>query len=76
MNYVNIKIIDKCKGFIQRTIHHELLISTYIHFFPFFTAHKPKTFELRGLSIKNIYFFTVPNSHTQMGSLSLKNASE
>jgi hypothetical protein len=46
-----------------------------------FTAHsvcgkKPKTIKIRGQLIKNSIFSPVPKSHTQMGSLSAKNASE
>jgi hypothetical protein len=37
---------------------------------------KPKTIEIRGQSIKKYDFFAVPTSHTQMGSLSAKNAIE
>jgi hypothetical protein len=37
----------------------------------------PKTFEIRGQKTKkNGFFGPVPKSHTQMGSLSAKNASE
>jgi hypothetical protein len=47
----------------------------------FFTSHsvcgkKTKTCEIRGQMIKNGFFGSVPKSATQMGSLSVKNASE
>jgi hypothetical protein len=61
--------------------HHQLLILAQLKIFYFFTAHsvcgkKPKTFEIRGQMIKNGFFGSVPKSLTQIGSLSVKNASE
>ncbi len=41
-----------------------------------YAAKKPKTIEIRGNVIKKRIFFAIPKSPTQMGSLSVKNASE
>jgi hypothetical protein len=46
-----------------------------------FTAHsvcgiKPKTFEIRGQVIKNTFFGSVPKSHPDGFTYSVKNASE
>jgi hypothetical protein len=37
---------------------------------------KPKTNEIRGQMIKNVFFGSVPNSPIQIGLLSAKNASK
>jgi hypothetical protein len=41
-----------------------------------YAAKNQKTFEIKGQLIKTSIFVPVPKSHTQMGSLSVKNASE
>jgi hypothetical protein len=61
--------------------HHQHLILVYLKFFSFLphtecAAKKQKTFEIRGQLIKTSIFVPVPKSHTQMGSLSVKKASE
>jgi hypothetical protein len=60
---------------------HQLLILALLKFFYLFNAQsvcgkKPKTFKIRGQMITKWIFGSVPKSPTQMGSLSVKKASE